>query len=98
MQQTHVLVPPTGTIYPPKALNLCPTLLAQELDALNYPLIFFLSAHTENECRDECFTLGCPALLPWAARAAPHSYEAAEQAVELYYELLELQFPTQTQF
>lgn len=100
LQQTYALAPPTGRIYPPKALNLCSTLLAQKLDTLNYPLTFCLTTHTQNECRDECVTLECPALLPWAARAALHPREAAEQggerAVELHYELLGLQVPTQT--
>lgn len=42
-----------GTICPPKALNLCLTLLAQKLDAMNSLLVFFLTFHAENEFGDE---------------------------------------------
>lgn len=50
-------------ICPTKALNLCLSLLAQKLRALNSPLMFFLTAHTENEFGEECVTLWYPALL-----------------------------------
>ena len=92
LQQTYVSAPPTRTICPPKALNLCLTSLAQKLDALNSPLVFFLTTHAENEFGDQRVTLGCPALLPWALCSDEAAEWGGEQAVELHYELLGLQF------
>lgn len=87
LQQTYVSAPPTGTICPPKALNLCPTLLAQKLGALNSPLVFFLATHAENEFGEERVTLGCPAPLPGGGGG---------QALERHLGLLGLQFPSWT--
>lgn len=71
-----------------------------EVRCIELPTHFLSDRSHINECLDECVTLGCPALLPWTAREALHSHEAAEQgaeqAVELHYELLGPQFSTQT--
>lgn len=98
LQQAYLAAPPTGTTCPAKGWNLCLLLLAQKSDALNSPLIFFLTTHALDDFGDECAVLGCPALLPWAPGAALCMDEAArgggEHAMDLHDQLLGLQFPS----